>query len=778
MSDGGLHPAERYIRGVLDGTVVVGKRIRLAVERHVRDLERAEAGDPDFPFYFDPAAADRPIQFVHNFCRHSKGEWAGQPVVLEDWQQFSFWVAFGWRRRETGYRRFRIVYKKVARKNGKSTETSGVGIYLTIGDREPGAEVYSAATKKDQAKIIHDEAVRMVRKSPDLSEVLTVVKNNISHIDSASKFEPLSADEKTLDGLNVHGGLLDEIHAHPNRGVFDVIETATGARRQALIWIITTAGIVTPNSIALELEEYGDKILRGIIKDETFLPLCWDIDAEPSTVVLHSLPALRRVEGLCTCNSVTPILIKNLWEEVCAKHATTSGGQRTGKQSELAAILKDLYRREVCAEPVTKNGSSNTILSTDCENKPKSLNGPGVTGINEALRTPVGETNTASRIASHWSDGHSNTGSLPKSSIDESRSKAGDAESAVSSQSIYAWITATSRVLFGDYFVGTATPPSPLSEIVSRVYNAHSPTCKAREASLADGKITVHQPADDPWDERVWVKANPNLGVSVKLDDLRAKAVKARETPAAQNNFFCKHLNVWSNSRSRWVAVEQWDACREDFPLEELLGRECYGGLDLSTTTDISALKLVFPWDGGVYRSIAFYWVPEENADLRARRDRVPYPQWIRDGYIEATPGNVIDYAFIEHRIVQVAKLYKLKELAADPWNATQTLQRLQEQHGIKVAEMRQGFVSMSAPMKHLQALVLSRKYRHRGDPVSRWMFDNVSVKQDPAGNIKPDKEKSAERIDGVVADIMAVDRAALRKVATNPYEKRGILAV
>ncbi|MBX9580487.1 MAG: terminase large subunit [Gemmataceae bacterium] len=562
-SDRRKHPAKCYIDGVLGGGVVAGRRIKLAVERHVRDLERADQNDPAFPYRFDRKAAQRPIDFIQEFCRHSKGEWAGQPVRLEDWQQFCFWVAFGWVEKDTGYRRFRTVYKKVARKNGKSTETSGLGLYLLVGDGEPGAEVYSAATKKDQAKIIHGESVSMVRKSPDLSAELTVVKNNISHVASASKFEPLSSEHETLDGLNVHGGLLDEIHAHPNRGLFDVLETATGSRRQPLIWGITTAGVVTKASIALELEEYGDKILRGIIRDERFLPLMWDID-----------------EG------------------------------------------------------------------------------------------------------------------------------------------------------------------------------------------------------DDPWDERNWRKANPNLGVSCKLDDLRAKAVKARETPAAQNNFFCKHLNVWSNSRSRWVAVERWDACRRDFTLDELAGEECYGGLDLSTTTDVSAFTLVFPRDGGLFLAAAWYWVPEENADLRARRDRVPYPQWIREGHIEATPGNVIDYEFIEHRVVELAKRFRLREIAADPWNATQTLQRLQEKHGLKVAEMRQGFVSMSAPMKHTQALVLSGKLGHLGDPVTRWMWDNVSAKTDPAGNIKPDKEKSAERIDGVVSLIMGVDRAALRKAPVNPYEKRGLLSV
>jgi phage terminase large subunit-like protein len=559
VSDGtGLHPAEAYIQGVLDGSVIVGKRIRLAVERHVRDLEK----DPAFPFYFDRDAGRRPIDFIEEFCRHSKGEWARKPVKLEPWQQFCFWLAFGWRRKDNGHRRFRIVYEKVARKNGKSTKLSGTGIYLLVGDQEPGAEIYSVATKKDQAKIIHEEAIRMVRASPDLAEVLTVVKNNISLIEAASKFEPLSADEKTLDGLNVHGGLIDEIHAHPNRGVYDVIETATGARRQPLIWCITTAGIVTPNSIALELEEYGDKILRGIIEDETFLPLLWDID-----------------EG------------------------------------------------------------------------------------------------------------------------------------------------------------------------------------------------------DDPWCEDTWIKANPNLGVSVKWEDLRAKAQKAKETPAAQNNFFCKHLNVWSNARSRWIAVEKWDACKAEFRIEELHGKDAWFGLDLSTTTDISALAIVVP-EGDRYRTHFEFWVPEENADLRARRDRVPYPQWIREGLITATPGNVVDYTFIRHRIVQLAKLFKFKGLWADPWNATQLLQQLKEEDGLMVVEHRQGFASMSAPTKRLETLVMSQSIQHLGNPVTRWMFDNVSIKLDPAGNVKPDKEKSAERIDGIIALILGIAGATLRTKVSNPYATRGIFSI
>ncbi len=550
--------AERYIDGVIDGSIVVGKKIKLAVERHLKDLKRAESDD--FPYYFDPKIALRPIRFIESFCRHSKGEWAGTNIALEPWQQFSLWSAFGWLRKDNNLRRFRVVYKKVARKNGKSTETAGLGLYMLSGDREPGAEVYSAATKKDQAKIIHEEATRMVKASPDLRDELTVVKNNISIVETASKFEPLSSDDKTLDGLNIHCGLLDEVHAHPNRGVYDVIETATGSRRQPLIWCITTAGIVSPNSIAMELEQYGEKVLKGIIQDETFLPLIWDIDEE-----------------------------------------------------------------------------------------------------------------------------------------------------------------------------------------------------------------------DDWRDEKIWIKANPNLGVSVKLDDLRAKCKKAIETPAAQNNFKCKHLNVWSNSRSRWIPVERWDACKEDFDIREHLGRECFAGLDLSTTTDISALTLVFPMENGIHRVLPFFWVPEENADLRARRDRVPYPLWIKQGLIESTPGNVIDYSFLRKKINDLSKVYRIKEIAFDPWNAVHLVQQLREEDGLNVVEMRQGFASMSSPMKSLESEVMSAKLRHNGNEVLRWMFDNVSVKMDPAGNIKPDKEKSAERIDGIVALIMGLARAVLKIEKVSPYESGGI---
>lgn len=554
------HPALRYIDDVLSGRQLTCELVRLAVERHVRDLTRQD--DDDFPYYFDPDAAQRVIDFFQ-FCNHVEGKWAGTPIILEDWQQFMFWVPFGWMRKGSDIRRFRRVYIEVARKNAKSTVTAGLGLYFLLADGEAGAQVYSAATTRDQAKIIHGAASKMVKVSPFLSKAVQVFRSNISVPETFSKFEPLSSDFNTLDGLSPSCGLIDEIHAHKNRGVVDVIETGMGARQQPMMWMITTAGINTADSIALEFRNHGEQVLKGIRDDDVYFPLIYTQDA------------------------------------------------------------------------------------------------------------------------------------------------------------------------------------------------------------------------DDDWlDEKVWVKSNPNLGVSVNLEELRELALKAKEIPAAQNNFKTKRLNIWCNSRSRWIPVERWDSCREDFLVQDLIGKECYAGLDLSTTTDLSAFVLVFPWEYETYKVLPFFWVPEENAELRARRDRVPYPQWIREGLITATPGNVIDYSFIRHKIVELSSVYKVREIRSDPWNAAQILQQLQEDDGLLVVEHRQGFASMSGPMKTLETLVMSQKLRHDGNAVLRWMFDNVSVKMDPAGNVKPDKEKSAERIDGIVGLIMGIAGASMKRDLVTPYLHGGIFAV
>ena len=266
-------PARAYIDDVLKGRIVAGRLVRLAVERHQRDLKTAK----DRGLRFDPKAAKRVLDFFGRL-RHSKGEWAGQPFVLAPWQAFILWVVFGWMRAD-GSRRFRTAYHEVSRKNGKSTLAAGVGLYLFAADQEAGAEVYTAATKRDQARIVHSEAVRMVASSPGLSRFITTFKDNLSLLRTGSKYEPLGADADTMDGLNISGAIIDELHAHPTRKVWDVIETGTGARRQPLLFAITTAGF-DRHSVCWEQHDYGVKVLEGVIEDDTFFAYIAALDPE------------------------------------------------------------------------------------------------------------------------------------------------------------------------------------------------------------------------------------------------------------------------------------------------------------------------------------------------------------------------------------------------------------------------------------------------------------------------------------------------------------------
>ncbi|MGO9059010.1 MAG: terminase large subunit domain-containing protein, partial [Candidatus Binataceae bacterium] len=204
-------PTTAYARAVDAGEILAGRLVKLACERHLRDLRDG----PNRGLRFDLAAAGKAINFF-SYLRHSKGEWAGRPFSLAPWQQFLIGSIFGWKRAD-GSRRFRIAYNEIARKNGKSTLSAGVGLYLFVADGEPGAEVYSAATKRDQAVIVHSEAVRMVKASEFLKTRIGVTKNNLHILASNSKYEPLGADADTLDGLNIHGAVIDELHAHKSR---------------------------------------------------------------------------------------------------------------------------------------------------------------------------------------------------------------------------------------------------------------------------------------------------------------------------------------------------------------------------------------------------------------------------------------------------------------------------------------------------------------------------------------------------------------------------------
>jgi phage terminase large subunit-like protein len=492
---------------------------------------------------FDKATADRACRFFDTYLRHVKGRWAGKPMDLAPWQRDRIIRPLFGELRANGTRQYRQSLICIPRKNGKSTLSAGIALYLLFGDREPGAEIYSAAADRDQAAIVFDAARAMVESSPALSKRCKVYRRAICVPATNSVYRVLSADAPTKHGLNAHGVIFDELHAQPKRDLWDVLTTSTGARSQPLVVAITTAGY-DKHSICYEVYDYAKKVEQGVIDDPAFLPVLYEADA-----------------------------------------------------------------------------------------------------------------------------------------------------------------------------------------------------------------------GADFSDPEQWAKANPNLNVSVNTDYFEAEAAKARELPSYENTFRQLHLNQWTEQATRWLPMERWNAVTDPVEPKALEGRACYAGLDLSTTTDLSALVLLFPDDKGGYDVLPFFWVPMEGARRRERRDRVPYLTWIAQNHIEATPGNVIDYDVIRARINQLRERFNIIEIAADRWNATQIITQLVGD-GFNVVPFGQGFASMTAPTKECEKLVVSGKLRHGGNPVLKWMASNVSVELDPAGNIKPSKRTSTDRIDGMVATIMALGRA------------------
>lgn len=345
--------------------------------------------------------------------------------------------------------------------------------------------------------------------------------------------------------------------------------------------------------------------------------------------------------------------------------------------------------------------------------------------------------------------------------------------------------------------------------------------CLDEEELGKDGKVT--KPADDHFDEANWPKANPNLNVSVKLDALREKARNARMDTTALNTFLCKHMNVWTSQEIRWMDPLKWARCNKlgnavssleqrKAAMERLLGRPCIGAFDLSSNNDLTAFVLLFPpckehkekgepipqtlediryrrpiqYAEKVVRAadpywsvIPFFWVPEGRVDERTKKDRIPYRQWVKDGILLTTPGNTIKHEFLFDFVVKLKEKYDIKEIGFDTWNAQWIAEKLKEV-GFTVEPVRPGFITMNEPMKDLMAKVLEGELEHFGNPILAWNAGNVAATQDPAGNIKPDKEASKEKIDGVVALIMAFARVCAKPELGEPvdsvYSSRGIV--
>lgn len=533
--------------------VRVSRYVWLACERHLRDLEHGhERG-----LRFDEKAADVRVKFF-SLLTHNKGKWAGQPLTLEPWQQFYIASLFGWKRAD-GTRRFRESYLEVARKNGKSTVGSGVCLLLLVLDGEAGAEIYTAATKKDQAKIVFEDAQNMARKSVSLKKRVTVQQRAIFVKATSSSMKAMSSDSKTEDGLNPHGIYIDEYHAHPNSGLYSVLKSATGARAQPLLSIITTAGYLR-NGPCAQLRRSNIELLEQKYHDDAYFCIIYALD-----------------EG------------------------------------------------------------------------------------------------------------------------------------------------------------------------------------------------------DDWQDEATWQKANPNLGVSVSLDYLREQFLTAQRLPSEEVPFKTKHLNLWTDSSTVWLPHQLWMQGAHGTPVDELRGRKAWGGLDLASVSDITALVLIFPTDGGAFDVRCWFWVPEEKVDERTRKDSVPYRQWVNEGWLLTTPGNVTDYNFIKKQVHELCAQYLVQIIEYDRYNASQMVVDL-TQEGVPMQPFGQGFVSMNAPTKELERLVLDGRVHHYGNPVLAWMMGNIELERDAADNIKISKGSSKEKVDGAVALVEAIGgymTAPAPQVSV--YETRGL---
>lgn len=542
-------PVTEWAQQVASGEILAGPDIRNACKRHLRDLQDGHLRG----LRWDLDAAIRAINFFPLVLRLNGGEHEGKPFHLLPWQTFVVGSIFGWMG-PTGYRRFRMCYVESGKGSGKSPLAGGVGLFGLVADNEARAEVYAAATKKDQAMILFRDAVSMVDQSPELSKRLKKSGTgqntwNLAYLEKGSFFRPISSDNGQ-SGPRPHMALIDEVHEHKNADVVEMMRAGTKGRRQALIFMITNSGH-DRTSVCYNYHEYGKAVCQGSKQDDAFFAFICSLD-----------------EG------------------------------------------------------------------------------------------------------------------------------------------------------------------------------------------------------DDPLnDESCWVKANPSLGFTFTEQYLREQVTQAKGMPSKES--IVRRLNFcqWVDSASPWLSADTWMACEEEIDLDELLGEECYGGLDLSGTRDLTAFELYFPKQNVL---LSEFWTPKDTLLDRARTDGVPYDQWERERYLNTTPGHAVKYEFVAERIAKLALMFDIKGIGFDRYRISYLEPHLQEE-GCQVPLIAhgQGFMKASTSnlwMPHsielLEGLINSRKLRIRYNPVLRWNAASAVLEADPKDNRIFNKKKATGRIDGVVAAAMAVGLA------------------
>ncbi len=566
--------ANRYARDVVSDRVVACKWVRLACQRHLSDMKRR--GD-DWPYRWDAWNAADICDFAE-LLPHIEGRWATPTLFLEPWQVFTLAVIFGWRRKADGGRRFSKVYWEVARKNAKSTIAAVITLYCLTKENEPGPYVFIGATTGAQALKVFHPAKMMAKKSPDLCEAfgLQVWAKSITE-PGGGYIQTINSKGSTQDGHNPHLSVLDELHAHKDRALYDVMDSAMGARSNPLMWIITTAGFDT-ETVCYEQRTFATKVLEGVVEANHYFGIIYTLDDD-----------------------------------------------------EVEAAKK------------------------------------------------------------------------------------------------------------GDF-----------------------------------------NPAN-------WIKANPNLGVSVGIANMEASATEALAQPGKLADFLTKKLNVWVSSRNGHVNNTRWKACNGPVDLEDLRTTPCWMGYDLGATSDMTSWRLVW-WLKGRVKTWGLRYVPAAAVDSRSKKNGVPYSRWVlqppagnwspssdigdhlaRRRLLNTTEGDVTDYAYIEQDIRWAMEVFNLQGIGFDSWKSQDLNSRLQAD-GAPLVEVRQGHATLSGPMQELDRLYLSNALDHAGDEVLAWCASNVVARSDHNDNLVPSKRLSAEKIDDYAALLNALAVGMHSDIEESPY--------
>ena len=546
---------EEYYNKISSGEIVACKKIKAVYKKLVNDLKKPKKVSflnkitdeiEEHTYIFDEKKANRPIQFIEKYCKHSKGKWAGKPVILELWQKAHIQALYGFVDKETGLRKYRKFVLFVGKKNGKSTEGSGLGLYQLTSDGEGGAEIYSVATKKDQAKIIWEEAKRMATKSPALNKRTRRLVNGIFYDKTESLFKAVASETDSLDGLNGSAILADEIWAWRDKGLLDIMADSISVREQPIIFEFSTMGKIREAVFDGEYE-YLEAVIKGYegleggIEDETVLPFIYELDE-----------------------------------------------------------------------------------------------------------------------AKEWTE------------------------------------------------------------------------------------------------EKAWIKANPNLGVTKTYKYLRDKVEKAQKKPDELSNLLCKEFNVRTTAQEAWVDFDTVNN-EETYDMDSLYDTYAIGGVDLSSTTDLTCATLLIIKHNKKY-VLQQYFIPSERLEFKIKDDKIPYDKWEKRGLVTICDGAKVNYSDVTQWFLRMNDEYKISTLwiGYDPWNTQYWVEEMKE-YGFEMVEVRQGAKTMSNPMKQLEADLIEKNVNYNNNPVLKWCLCNTSVKRDDNDNIRPVKgQKQRARIDGTVSLIIA----------------------